>query len=67
MEDKTFYGLVFIVGIIAGILFTLALSVFIGGIIPRNVPSALDVYRGKTTFEITYKDSIAIDSTVVFR
>ena len=27
---------------------------------------AIDVYRGKTTLEITYKDGVAIDSTVVF-
>lgn len=27
----------------------------------------IDVYRGKTTLEITYKDSIAIDSTVVWK
>jgi len=30
-------------------------------------PSAMDVYRGKTTLEITYKDSIAVDSIVVFK
>ena len=30
-------------------------------------PSAIDVYRGKTTLEITYRDSIAIDSTVVYK
>lgn len=27
----------------------------------------LDVYRGKTTLEITYRDSIAVDSTVVYK
>lgn len=27
----------------------------------------IDVYRGKTTLEITYRDSIAIDSTVVWK
>ena len=31
------------------------------------VPTALDVYRGKTTLEITYRDSVAIDSTVVYK
>ncbi len=31
------------------------------------MPSALDVYRGKTTLEITYRDSVAIDSTVVYK
>ena len=30
-------------------------------------PTALDVYRGKTTLEITYRDSVAIDSTVVYK
>lgn len=32
-----------------------------------NSPEAIDVYRGKTTLEITYKDSIPIDSVVVFK
>ena len=30
-------------------------------------PNAIDVYRGKTTLEITYRDSIAVDSTVVYK
>lgn len=30
-------------------------------------PSAIDVYQGKTTLEITYKDGVAIDSVVVFK
>lgn len=30
-------------------------------------PSALDVYRGKTTLEITYRDSIPVDSVVIFK
>ena len=30
-------------------------------------PEAIDVYRGKTTLEVTYKDSIPIDSVVVFK
>lgn len=29
-------------------------------------PSAIDVYRGKTTLEITYKNRVPIDSTVVW-
>lgn len=32
-----------------------------------NKPTALDIYRGKTTLEITYRDSVAIDSTVVYK
>ena len=27
----------------------------------------MDVYQGKTTLEITYKDGVAIDSVVVFK
>ena len=33
----------------------------------EKVPTALDVYKGKTTLEITYRDSVAIDSVVVFK
>lgn len=36
-------------------------------LINYNEPTALDVYRGKTTLEITYRDSVAIDSTVVYK
>ena len=30
-------------------------------------PTAIDVYRGNTTLEITYKDSIPVDTVVVFK
>ena len=30
-------------------------------------PTALDVYRGKTILQITYKDSVALDSVVVWK
>ena len=30
-------------------------------------PSAMDVYQGKTTLEVTYKDGIPVDSVVVFK
>lgn len=30
-------------------------------------PTAIDVYRGKTTLEITYKENVPIDSVVVFK
>ena len=30
-------------------------------------PTALDVYRGKTTLEITYRDSVVLDSVVVYK
>ena len=34
---------------------------------PNHIPTTLDVHRGKTTLEITYRDSVAIDSTVVYK
>lgn len=33
----------------------------------RNIPTAIDVYQGKTTLEITYRDTIPVDSIVVFK
>jgi len=33
----------------------------------NSEPTALDVYRGKTILEITYRDSIPVDSVVVFK
>lgn len=33
----------------------------------KDNPTALDVYQGKTTLEITYRDSIPVDSVVVFK
>ena len=32
----------------------------------RN-PTAIDVYRGKTTLEVTYKNGVPIDTVVVFK
>lgn len=33
----------------------------------KSEPTALDVYRGNTTLEITYRDSVAVDSVVVYK
>ena len=33
----------------------------------KDTPNAIDVYRGKTTLEITYRDGVALDTTVVFK
>ena len=33
----------------------------------KEKPKAIDVYRDKTTLEITYKDRVSIDSTVVWK
>ena len=53
----------FIIGcIIGGILGILIHNWLISG-----EPTTLDVYQGKTTLEITYKDSIPIDTIIVFK
>ena len=47
--------------------FVVGLILFICCAIDKETnPAAIDVYQGKTTLEITYKDGVAIDSTVVF-
>ena len=30
-------------------------------------PSAIDVYRGKTTLQVTYKNNMPIDTTVIYK
>ena len=59
------------IGVFALCIITGLLSFFFGGIYTcidyEKRPSAKDVYRGKTTLEITYRDSVAIDSTVVYK
>ena len=53
-----------------GIAFTIAcvLTVAIGEVIwGKQQVSPLDVYRGKTALEITYRDSVAVDSVVVWK
>ena len=45
----------------------LTLGIFVSLIVLSKAPTAMNVYQGKTTLEITYKDGVAIDSTVVFK
>jgi hypothetical protein len=57
-------------GIVMGIILFLCFIVeviLIGNIIKDPHPTAMDVYKGKTTLEYTIKDSVKIDSTVVFK
>ena len=65
VKDREFFN-----GTIFGMLVTCVLLVgilFICADIAEPIPTAMDVYQGKTTLEITYKDSVPIDSTVVFK
>jgi len=53
---------------IGSLSLTVAVLMFTSILETKNPhPTALDVYRGKTTLEITYRDSVAIDSTVVYK
>lgn len=49
------------------IILLLTLCIFVLFFVHSKTPQAIDVYRGNTTLEITYKDGVAIDSTVVFK
>lgn len=45
---------------------------FIGGITSilswnNDTPTSMDVYQGKTTLEITYRNGVPVDSVVVFK
>lgn len=60
----------FFAGIWIGSILSLLTVAIIKAIIPdesNNQPQAIDVYRGKTTLQITYKDSIPQDTVVVFK
>lgn len=52
---------------LAGATLILCIEVFISIKEKNNIPTALDVYQDKTTLEITYRDSIPVDSVVVFK
>ena len=57
------HGLDFFLGVMGAYILS-------GGIMMHQEsckPTAMDVYEGKTTLEITYKDGIPIDSIVVFK
>lgn len=54
----------------SAILLTISAVMFVMLLLPnenRNTPTALDVYQDKTTLEITYRDSIPVDSVVVWK
>ena len=63
ISDKATYDNtpIFFITIILNIIITFCL------IINLRKPKAINVYQGITTLEITYKDSIPIDSVVVWK
>ena len=55
-ETLLFLLFMYCIGMLLGVLLHSSLSI-----------KPLDVYRGKTTLEITYRDSVAVDSVVVYK
>lgn len=54
----------FVIGLAA---FLSTIIILILAVSISRKPKAIDVYRGKTTLEITYKDEVPIDSVVVWK
>lgn len=48
-------------------LFIVFIFILVQIIIQEQTPTAMDVYQGKTTLEITYKDGVPVDSVVVWK
>ena len=53
------FGLGIVIGFVIGIL--------CGGLIADSQVQPIDVYRGKTELVVTYKNDVAVDSTVVYK
>lgn len=58
--DDDFFGTVVIF---------LSLILFAAGFLTIHLrkPTAMDVYRGNTALQITYKNNVPVDSTVVYK
>ncbi len=59
--------ILFFSGVLIGFLTCTIIASCLEYVYYTSKPSAMDVYQGKTTLEITYIDSVAIDSVVVFK
>lgn len=59
----------FIIGVFEGIVSLVLVLCFFILCMPDSSknPSAIDVYRGRTSLEVTYLDGAPVDSTVVFK
>lgn len=60
----------FDLGVIFGLILSILVSievVLLSSILEDPKPTAIDVYRGKTTLEYTIRDGVKIDSVVVWK
>ena len=58
---------VLLISIIAFIAGSLYLNLNEQKEIEKSIPTAMDVYRGNTTLEITYRDGVPVDSVIIFK
>lgn len=65
--DSSTIGLYASAGLLIFFVSFVVIGVTLGICTQSYEPTALDVYRGKTTLEITYRDSVAVDSVVVYK
>ena len=65
LQDKGYVRIKLVYCIISVLIFIL--SVICIGVYDENKPTAMDVYRGKTTLEITYRDKVPVDTVVVLK
>ena len=59
IKEKDISFWIYVCGFIGGITFILSWN--------NDAPTSMDVYQGKTTLEITYRDGVPVDSVVVFK
>ncbi len=50
-----------------GIFIGFIIGIICGGFISGGQVQPIDVYRGKTELVVTYKNDVAVDSTVVYK
>lgn len=60
-KDKS--GLDFLLGVMGAYILSSGIVMYLESL----KPTAMDVYKEKTTLQITYRDSIPVDSVVVFK
>lgn len=63
-EEEFFSGAIF--GMIITLVITISVLCIVSFII-EPTPTSMDVYQGKTSLEITYRDGVPVDSVVVFK
>lgn len=61
LEDKTFMRIIMITVTVCSIIAMFLMFAHL------SKPKPIDVYRGNTTLEITYKDNVPIDSVVIWK